>query len=119
MTLLLVDDRSLEGVKEAMFAGRTIAFFAGNLMGKEEYVTAMAHECLESRMLNNMGDFAEYTVTNKSDIPFLIQTEGWAVPMLVGPSKTGKSRFGLNETLILKNCIIGKGQYVSIPLEKL
>ncbi len=119
MTLLLVDDKSLDGVKEAMFAGRTIAFFAGNLMGKEEYVTAMAHECLESRMLNNMGDFAEYTVTNKSDIPFLIQVEGWNVPMLVGPRQTVKSRFGLNDMVTLKNCIVGKGQYVSIPLEKI
>ena len=119
MTLLLVNDRSLEGVKDAMFAGRTIAFFAGNLMGKEEYVTAMAHECLESRMLNNMGEFAEYTVTNKSDIPFLLQVEGWDVPMLVGPRQTVKSRFGLNDTVILKNCIIGKGKYVSLPLEEL
>jgi hypothetical protein len=70
-------------------------------------------------MLNNMGDFAEYTVTNKSDIPFLIQVEGWNVPMLVGPRQTVKSRFGLNDMVTLKNCIVGKGQYLSIPLEKL
>lgn len=119
MTLLFVNDRSLEGVKEALFAGRTIAFFAGNLMGAEEYVTAMAQECLESRMLNKMGDAAEYIVTNKSDIPFLIHVDGWEVPMLVGPRQTVKSRFGLNDTVTLKNCIIGKGKYVSIPMEKL
>ena len=119
MTLLLVNERSLEGVKEAMFAGRTIAFFAGNLMGTEEYVTAMAHECLEARMLNKMGDVAEYIVTNKSDIPFIIHVDGWEAPILVGPRQSVKSRFGVNDTVTLKNCIIGKGKYVSIALEKL
>ena len=119
MTLLLVNERSLEGVKEAMFAGRTIAFFAGNLMGTEEYVTAMAHECLEARMLNKMGDVAEYIVTNRSDIPFIIHVDGWEAPILVGPRQTVKSRFGVNDSVTLKNCIIGKGKYVSIALEKL
>ena len=119
MTLLLANERSLEGVKEAMFAGRTIAFFAGNLMGTEEYVTAMAHECLEARMLNKMGDVAEYIVTNRSDIPFIIHVDGWEAPILVGPRQSVKSRFGVNDTVTLKNCIIGKGKYVSIALEKL
>ncbi len=119
ITLLLAKERTLDAVKEAMFAGRTVAFFAGNLMGKEEYVSALAHECLEYRLLNKFDDVIEATVSNKSDIPFLLYVEGWTAPMRVGPRQTVKSRFGMNDTVVLKNCIVGKGQYVSIPLENL
>ena len=119
ITLVLVKYRTLDGVKEAMFAGRTIAFFAGNLMGAEEYVSALAHECLEYRLLNKFEDGFEATVTNRSDIPLLLYVEGWASPMRVGPRQTVKSRFGFNDTVILKNCIVGKDKYISSPVEKL
>lgn len=119
ITLVLVKDRSLDGVKEAMFAGRTIAFFAGNLMGTEELVSALADECLEYKPLNKVRDGIECVVTNKSDIPFLLEVEGWQAPVTVGPHLSVKTKFKENDTVVLKNCITGKGKYISVPFEKL
>lgn len=111
ITLVLVKERSLDGVKEAMFAGRTIAFFEGNLMGTEELVSALADECLDSKPLNKVWDGVEYVITNKSDIPFVLDAEGWQASLKIGPRQSIKCKLKENDTVFLKNCIIGKGKY--------
>ncbi len=47
MTLVMVKDKSVEGIKEALFAGRTIVYFEDTLVGKEEYLKAMFENSID------------------------------------------------------------------------
>lgn len=119
MTLVFAKDKSLEGVKEAMFAGRMLAFFSGNIVGTKELVSALAQECLEVKLMNNYEQSKSYIITNKSDIPFVIEAEGWQSPLVIGPGKSVKDRCGYDEVLTISNCFYAKGECLSLPFKEL
>ena len=111
ITLVLAVERSLESVKEAMFAGRTVALFDNFLMGKEEYVAALADACLDFKVADQKNGYARYEITNNSDITFSLDFSPAYHPLTVGPRQTLKVEIGDNEQVIFKNCIIGKNKY--------
>ncbi|MDO5666060.1 MAG: hypothetical protein Q4G63_12515 [Bacteroidia bacterium] len=75
MTLVFAKDRSQASVKEALFAGRAVAFFANVLAGKPEYLKAIFTEAVSvkkaGKMRNNTSN--RFEITNNSDIPFNIE----------------------------------------------
>ena len=66
MTLVFATEKSEKGIRDALFAKRSVAFFYGELAGDPVYLKPLLMECLKARKLN------EYMteVRNVSDIPF-------------------------------------------------
>lgn len=73
MTLVLSKDRSVEGLREALFAGRTVLFFNNQLIGKEEYVKAIFASSLtaQKKYENNWGGCI-WEVENSSEVPYIM-----------------------------------------------
>ncbi len=66
MTLVLAKERSIESIKEALFAKRSIAFFNGELAGKPEHLKGLLKASLKIRTINDK----QAEVTNVSDITY-------------------------------------------------
>ena len=68
MTLVLAKERTIESIKEALFAKRSIAYFHGELAGKQEHLKGLLKASLKIRIIND-----KYTeVTNISDITYRV-----------------------------------------------
>ena len=104
LTLVFATERSEEGIREALDARRTLAYFHGTLVGNAEYLTKLISASLKTR---HVGGRME--VTNVSDITYTM-TQGDAlyvfparktaiVPVLAGP-------------LTVKNCLYGHNKYL-------
>ena len=76
MTLVFAKNRSIESLKEALFANRTLAWFDNKLAGKEEYLKAFFEASVTIKPTGsvNRKDKALYEISNISAIPFDIET---------------------------------------------
>ncbi|MDR2389882.1 MAG: hypothetical protein LBD89_08900 [Tannerellaceae bacterium] len=73
MTLVLSRERTEEGLREALFARRTIAYFYNTLMGKEEWLEKFFHASIEIRPPHyTTSSHRVLHIRNKSDVPFLL-----------------------------------------------
>jgi 3',5'-nucleoside bisphosphate phosphatase len=73
MTLIFAKERTLESLREALFAGRTLVWFNDMIGGKEEFAKPFFYRCItvsKPYYQNNKSLFLE--VTNKSDIPYYL-----------------------------------------------
>lgn len=78
MTLVLARERSLGGIREALDAGRTVAWSSKLLAGKEEHVRALFDACVSmspSYYSSTKKDKATkyYKITNASDLYFELE----------------------------------------------
>jgi predicted metal-dependent phosphoesterase TrpH len=71
MTLVFAKERSVEGIREALDAGRTLAWYSGNLAGKEELLREFVHRSISISVINAEKGIIE--VLNKTDIPYAIR----------------------------------------------
>ena len=105
MTLVFAAERSEEGIREALDARRTLAYFHGTLVGSAEYLTKLLTASLKVRKISD----SRMEVTNVSDITYTM-TKGDAiyvfpagktalVPVLTGP-------------LTVKNCLYGYNKHL-------
>lgn len=84
MTLVMSKDRSAAGIREALDAGRTVAWSSHYLFGKEEHVRNLVNACIELSSAyheksngRNKPATKYYELTNKSDLHFeLVLKEG-------------------------------------------
>lgn len=74
ITLIFVKEVSLDGVKEALTNGKTIAWFNGKLAGESELVSKLfsASLSVSYRYSTKTSDY--YAITNSSDIPYVVRT---------------------------------------------
>lgn len=72
MTIIFAKERSYEGVKEALFAGRSVVKFGDILIGSEKNLTALVKACLEYEVKEVSGNQALVKVVNKSTLNFEI-----------------------------------------------
>jgi predicted metal-dependent phosphoesterase TrpH len=72
MTLVLAKERSLNGIREALEAGRTMAFFQGYIAAKEEIAMWLTEEYLSVKKVSGNEKIDFYTMTNSSSVPFKI-----------------------------------------------
>src|SRR5690554_241481 len=76
MTLVMAEERTPESIREALDAGRTVAWASKYLVGKEENVLALFNSCVELRPThyteeNKNGDKINYReLRNNSDLYF-------------------------------------------------
>ena len=116
MTLVLAKEKTLESVKEAMFAGRTVALYDNYLMGKEEYVKALVAACVKFEVSKQKEGYAHYTITNNSDITFSLEFSTGFHPLTLGPRQTANIEIGNEEVVTFANCILGKTLRYAAPV---
>ena len=112
VTLVLAKERSEAGIREAMFAGRTIAMFADLLAVPEALLTGLVKASIDRRVISSdeQGELVE--LTNRSDIPFRGTVEGRSISLPAG--KTIRTRLPARCTIKMKNCYTGNGQALEI-----
>lgn len=74
MTLILARDRSLEALREALDAGRTIAFNGNNFFSREELLAELCLGCLEAHATgtDSKGQ-TTLNLLNKTSVPFTVK----------------------------------------------
>ena len=72
MTLVFAPDKSLESVREALEAGRTLAYAFGNLWGADQLLRDLFLACVKVEPVTD----SKYQFTNMSSIPFVIKSPG-------------------------------------------
>ncbi len=70
VTLVLAKERSADGIKEALFAGRTLAFFHNSIAGKEELTKEFVKACIIPVKIFTDDKNITWSFNNKADIKF-------------------------------------------------
>lgn len=79
MTLVMAEERTPEGIREALDKGRTVAWASKYLAGKEEHVRALFDACVEllpshySDVRSNGSSMSFYEIRNNSDLYFELE----------------------------------------------
>ena len=73
MNLILAEKRDEKSIKEALFAGRTIAYHNNKLIGKEEYLIDLFKASVNVSYSYNTNDATIVVLTNKSSFPYEIK----------------------------------------------
>lgn len=118
ITLVFAKERTLESVKEAMFAGRTVALFDGILMGKKEFIAPLVAASLDFKVTEDKEGYAIYTISNSSDIPFSIDFSVGYHPVTIGPRQSVTLEIGDGEILTFRNCILAKSVFYSASVNE-
>lgn len=110
MTLVLSKDRTEEGIKEALFARRTLIYFYNTLMGKEDLLRKFFEASLEIKPVHHTTDERRFLeIRNTSDVPFLLH-------------KTDKNLKGFPDTIEIPGgettlVVLPKTEQANIPYE--
>ena len=113
MTIVFAENRTEEGVKEALFARRTVVKFADMLVGSEENLLRMVKACLHGAEISEQGAHT-FTVKfeNKSTLKF---------DMLIGNKRIsvlGKESISIamdrQDKIVFLNTFITDGQQLQI-----
>lgn len=114
LTLVFATEESEKGIKEALFAGRTAAYFRGKLAGKPEHLTAL----FKASLVWKVKDAKQrgYEVSNMSDITYQI-TCGNQLFILPAGKAVGIVLPEEDKITVL-NCFTGMNEHleVSLPL---
>lgn len=75
ISLVFATERSEAAIKEAMFAGRSVAWFNNLLIGKEAVLTPLVEASLSIQKAEYLGtsQVAVVTIENKSDAAYLLE----------------------------------------------
>lgn len=75
ITLVFSKERSIPSIREALFAGRTVAWFENILVGKEEYVVPLVNACLTIEEASYIGpsSVVRLKISNTSSAQFLLR----------------------------------------------
>lgn len=83
MTLILAKDKSLDSIREALEAGRTIAYGFGHLCGSEELLL----DLFKASVTLSPVDGKKVALTNMTSIPYIIKKEN-GNPVRIPPFST-------------------------------
>lgn len=74
VTIVLAKEKTPEGIKEGLMAGRTIAYFKDMLIGKEENVVPLIQASLtvEKAEYQAKADIVTITIKNHTGVPFIL-----------------------------------------------
>jgi hypothetical protein len=78
VTLVLATERSIEGIEEALHAGRTVAWFENTLVGREDNVAAVVRASLDvpEAYYDGTAAVATVVISNDSDAEYLLENTG-------------------------------------------
>jgi len=124
MTLVFAKERTLASLKEAMFAGRTLAYFDDMIAGKEEYALPFFHQCISIGKPFYQNDKSVYfEITNKSDIPFSLVDGLPGTPANITLNANSATRVVISKTVNtplaynVKNIITGENEVLKVEIK--
>jgi len=112
MTLVFAKEKSVEGIKAALFDGRTLAVFYNQIAGKEDLLKKLVLKCLDVRLIDEQKGTIE--ISNKSDLEFIIKY-GNNLEVLL-PNKIKRVNLAQNKEVLFTNCIIGENENLKMNL---
>lgn len=124
MTLVFAKERTHEALKEALFAGRTLAYFDDNIAGKEEYAKPFFYQCIQIGKPYLENDrYIYFEITNDSDIPFYLTSGPAGAPGSINIAANGITRVVLSRKVTaplvydVKNVITGENEVLKVELK--
>ncbi len=114
MTLVFAKEYTEEAVREALFAGRTVAFYNNILSGKEEYLKALIRESLAVRVIDKAKGTIE--ITNHSDIAYQIRYGKLMYDVTLYPRQVMRANIPSGANVTFSNCVIGMNKYVETSI---
>lgn len=112
MTLVFAKEKSEEGIKEALFAGRTLATFFNYVAGKEKLVNSLIKACLDVRVIDPKRGVVE--ISNHSDLEFTITYGDELVKLF--PWKVARATLKKNQEVVFTNCIVEGNKHLKTTL---
>ena len=94
LTLVFAKERSLDGIKEALFKGQTAAFTDNMVRGREEWLKPLFYSCV--KIIRNGG---KIMLTNKSGLTFDLEDNSGT---LIRMGANGSSVFISDKPVMLK-----------------
>lgn len=131
VTLVFARDRSVEGIREALFARRTAAYFDNIIIGREEHLTPLINASLSVVSAAYQGDSSVLTVMieNRSDLTFILDSQSdftfhnTADVMLLAPNATSTLEVKVLQREVkieldfeVLNAIVAPGRHASLRL---
>ncbi|MBQ7952300.1 MAG: phosphotransferase [Alistipes sp.] len=106
MTLVFAKEYTLESLREALFAGRMLAFFEGKLAGEQKYISQLIDASLKVQVVDEKKGVI--VVTNISDIPFQTLFGERMIPVLFRPHSAIRITVPKGTELDFVNCYVGR-----------
>jgi predicted metal-dependent phosphoesterase TrpH len=121
MTLILAKDDSLESLKEALLAHRTLAYSFGTLAGEEQLLKDFFEASVSARILKDgkSGDMI-IALTNTTSLPYLIKFESGnpiSLPPFSSIKKTGGKGKKLTFTVMNMWCSSEAHPQITVDLK--
>lgn len=124
MTLVFSKEKTSSGLKEAMFAGRTLAWFKNTLAGKEEYAKPFFYRCISvgKPYYDNVKN-SYFEISNKSDIPFYLVNGPVGAPSSITLGANTVTRVALPKKVTVplmydvKNIMTGDSTVLKVELK--
>ena len=93
MTLVFAEGRTVEGVKDALVAGRTAVWYQNQLIGGKKYLDAMFRAVVQVVKPSRRGDKTVwFAITNNGELDIRMRRSGSVGPAtLILPAKTTKT----------------------------
>ena len=117
-TIVLAKEKSLDGIKEALFSGRTVATADDLLVGKTEYILELIKESLVTSDYIEEGSQFKCNVFNQSDITYTLKGENHQ--QIIFPAKKTLQLKGSiknsNAIFRVANAYFSSVQLIEIPL---
>jgi hypothetical protein len=124
MTLVFAKEKSHDSLKEAMFAGRTLAYFNNTLAGKEEYAKPFFYQSISiSRPFYQNDKSLFFEVTNNSDVPFYLTNGVPGTPSSITLAANSVTRVVFSKKVAsplvydVRNIITGEKDVLKIELK--
>ncbi|MDO5570174.1 MAG: Sb-PDE family phosphodiesterase [Bacteroidales bacterium] len=73
ITLVFAKERSLDGIREAIDNGRTVAYMKESLVGPEEYLKTIFEKGIKVKEYNKSKNDIQITVVNTTPVPFFLK----------------------------------------------
>jgi len=124
MTLVFAKERSLDALKEAMFAGRTMVYFGNKLAGREQYAKPFFYQCISvSKPYYENDKTIFFEITNKSDVPFYLENGPRDAPSSMTLAANSVTRVALSKKVSspliydVNNVITGEKKVLQVELK--
>ena len=119
MTLIFARDLSDESIKEALRAGRTIAWANNVLAGRENLLRTFLHACIKLEYIMEEENFVRFRLLNRSDIPFLFVCNSPQESIYVpanGYADTKRRKTSLQTSFRVENTYVTSTRHLEVPL---
>lgn len=124
MTLVFARERTHEALKEAMFAGRTLAYSDNIIAGKEEYARPFFYQCISvGKPYNENAKNIFFEITNRSDVTFYLEGGASGTPPTITLHANSITRVAVSKTITtplvytVRNIITGENEVLKVTLK--